>query len=128
MARAISTRGLFGFSVIESTGLQGTGVSWLRRCTTGSTNSTKTNLLDSNGEYSGVDGRAASSGDREGVGSGGGVESLRTGGPATAAGTSAGDDRDQAGKEADGKKERLSANAVARPCGGAPNSATTGGD
>jgi hypothetical protein len=86
------------------------------------------NLLDGNGECSGVDGRAASSGDGEGVGSGGGVEGLGTGGPATAAGTSAGDDRDQAGKEADGEKEQLSANEVARPCGGAPNSATAGAD
>ena len=82
--------------------------------------------MDRNGECSGVDGCAASSGDGEGVGSGGGVEGLGTGGPATAAGTSAGDDGDQAGKEADGKKERLSANEVARPCGGAPNSAACG--
>ena len=86
------------------------------------------NLLDGNGECSGVDGRAASSGDGEGVGSGGGVEGLGTGGPATAAGTSAGDDGGQAGKEADGEKEQLSANEVARPCGGAPNSATAGGE
>ena len=53
---------------------------------------------------------------------------MGTGGPATAAGTSAGDDGDKAGKEADGEKERLSANEVARPCGGAPNSATVGGE
>ena len=86
------------------------------------------NLLDGNGECSGVDGRAASSGDGEGVGSGGGVEGLGTGGPATAAGTSAGDDGGKAGKEADGEKERASANEVARPCGGAPNSATAGGE
>ena len=86
------------------------------------------NLLDGNGECSGVDGRAAGSGDGEGVGSGGGVEGLGTAGPATAAGTSAGDDGDKAGKQADGEKERLSANEVARPCGGAPNSATADGE
>src|SRR5258708_2769252 len=86
------------------------------------------NLLDGNGECSGVDGRAASSGDGEGVGSGGGGEGLGTGGPATAAGTSAGDDGDKAGKEADGEEERLSANEVARACGGAPDSATVGGE
>jgi hypothetical protein len=84
--------------------------------------------LDGNGECSGVDGRAASCADCEGVGSGGGVESLGTGGPAIAAGTSAGDDGDQAGKEADGEKERSSANEVARPCAGAPDSATAGGE
>jgi hypothetical protein len=81
--------------------------------------------LDGNGECSGVDGRAASSGDGEGVGSGGGVEGLATYGPTIAA--SAGDDGDQAG-EADGEKERASANEAERPCGGAPNSATAGGE
>ena len=51
-----------------------------------------------------------------------------TGGPTMAGGTSAGDDGDQAGKEADGEEERAPANEVARPCGGAPNSATAGGE
>ena len=83
--------------------------------------------MDGNGKCSGVDVRAASSGDGEGVGSGGGVEGLATGGPAIAA-SSAGDDGDQAGKEANGEKERASANEVERPCGGAPNSATAGGE
>ena len=84
--------------------------------------------MDGNGECSGVDGRAASSSDGEGVGSGGGVEGLGTGGPATTAGTSAGDDGDQAGKEANGEKERAPANEVARSCGGAPNSAAACGE
>ena len=84
------------------------------------------NLLDGNGVCSGVDGRAASSGDGEGVGSGYGVESLATGRPAIAA--SAGNDGDQACKEADCEKERASANEVARPCGDAPNSATACGE
>ena len=75
-----------------------------------------------------MDGRAASSGDGEGIGSGGGVEGLGTGGPAPAAGTSAGDDGDKAGKEADGEKERAPAYEVARSCGGATNSAAACGE
>ena len=82
--------------------------------------------MDGNGECSGVDGRAASSCDGEGVGSGVGVEGLATGGHSTNA--PAGDDGDQAGKETYGENEQLSANEVARPCGGAPNSATAGGE
>ena len=84
--------------------------------------------MDGNGECSGVDGRAASSGDGEGVGSRGRVERVWTGGPAIVDNTSAAGDGDKAGNKADGEKERLSANEVARPCGGAPNSATVGGE
>src|SRR5260370_11748359 len=63
------------------------------------------NLLDGNGECSGVDGRAASSGDGAGEGSGGGGEGLGTGVPGTAARTPASGARDADGMAADGRHE-----------------------